>query len=206
MIVVEACRRYNAKLVYISTDYVFDGENESAWQENDRTNPLNAYGRSKLKGEEYVQSLLTEYLIVRTSWLFGSHGKNFVATIIDKAAQLHQLQVVNDQRGSPTYTVSLASALNILINKVFLSGTAAEHCGLYHISNAGNCSWYEFARTIVEAAKLSAAVIPVDSATFKRPAKRPRRSILDTGRYERVTGQKLCGWQEALRGYLAQRG
>jgi dTDP-4-dehydrorhamnose reductase len=204
-VIAEGCRSCRAKLLYISTDYVFNGEKGSAYTESDLPQPLNVYGGSKLKGEEDVRTLVPESLIVRTSWLFGRYGKNFVATIIEKAKQNKQLQVVDDQRGSPTSTMTLAEAIKRLLPAVFF-GAAAEAYGIYHVSNSGNCSWYEFAKTIVACADLPAEVVPVDSGTVNRPAKRPRLSILDTGRYEKLTGDKLSSWRDALNRYLADCG
>ncbi|MBU4305318.1 MAG: dTDP-4-dehydrorhamnose reductase [Candidatus Omnitrophica bacterium] len=201
---VRLCKKHNAKLVYISTDYVFDGTKHSAYNENDAPNPLNVYGRSKLNGEITIREKLEEFLIIRTSWLFGHYGRNFVSAIINKALEEKTLHVVDDQRGSPTYTVSLARAIDGLIEAVFIPKTRREYCGIYHISNSGNCSWYEFAKAIIDLKGIAAEVIPVDSMFVKRPACRPVVSILDNRRYEQVTAQRLCHWQEALKYYLGQ--
>ena len=201
--IVSLCREYKTKLIYISTDYVFSGEKPTAYTESDATSPLNVYGRTKLEGEELVRTGLPESLIVRTSWLFGKGGKNFVKTIIDKSAQVDTLKVVNDQRGSPTYTVSLSLGLRELIKAVFWVPEKAENYGVYHVSNNENCTWYEFARTIVDVCNINVDVVPIDSAQFVRPAKRPERSILDNSRYEQVTKDKLCTWRQALQSYLS---
>jgi len=201
-IIADACRACRSKLLYISTDYVFNGEKGSAYTENDLPQPLNAYGYSKLNGEKYVRELVRESLIVRTSWLFGRYGKNFVATTMEKAKQNQPLQVVDDQRGCPTSTITLATAIKRLVPAVFSAADPGNY-GIYQVCNSGDCSWYEFAKTIVAFAKLPAEVMPVDSGKINRPAKRPRLSIMDTGRYENVTGDKICSWQDALRQYLA---
>ncbi|MCG2712492.1 MAG: dTDP-4-dehydrorhamnose reductase [Candidatus Omnitrophica bacterium] len=203
--IVGLCREYNIKLIYISTDYVFDGEKLSAYTESDPTSPLNVYGRTKLLGEEFVLTGLTDGLIVRTSWLFGKGGKNFVKTIIAKSAQADVLKVVNDQRGSPTHTVSLSLALRELIRSVFLKPAKSENYGVYHVSNSENCTWYEFAKTIVDLCDINVDLVAVDSTQLARPAKRPRRSILDNSRYEQITKNKLCPWRQALQSYLSDR-
>jgi len=200
--IARLCSMHKAKLVYISTDYVFDGEKGLTYQETDQTNPLNVYGQTKLNGEIAVSKYLKEYLIIRTSWLFGRAGKNFVETIIAKALERGELRVVNDQRGSPTYTVSLADGIAQLIMAVFERDFNLDKCGIYHITNAGHCSWFEFAAKIIELKNIKAKVLPVTSSEFKRPAKRPSVSILDNKRFDELTGKKLCLWQQALDNYL----
>ncbi|MFH1093784.1 MAG: dTDP-4-dehydrorhamnose reductase [Candidatus Omnitrophota bacterium] len=201
--IVGLCRGHKTKLIYISTDYVFNGEKSCAYTENDATSPLNVYGRTKLLGEEAVLAGLSDGVIVRTSWLFGKGGKNFVNTIIAKSAEGDALKVVNDQRGSPTYTVSLAQALKRLINEVFVSSHAGGKYGIYHVSNSKSCTWYEFAKTIIDLCNINVDVLPVESTQFIRPAKRPGRSILDNSRYEQVTKNRLCTWRQALQSYLS---
>lgn len=202
--IVDLCHESGAKLIFISTDYVFDGEKSSDYAVDDLPCPLNVYGQTKFRAEQLILSVLPQSVIVRTSWLFGKSGKNFVKTIIDKASQVDVLKIVNDQRGTPTYTVSLSEALEKLINSVFISGHDGQNYGIYHISNSENCTWYDFAKKIVDLCDINADVIPVDSAQFVRPAKRPKRSVLDNGRYEQVTKNKLCSWVQALQAYLAQ--
>ncbi|MCP4649445.1 MAG: dTDP-4-dehydrorhamnose reductase [PVC group bacterium] len=200
--VATVCKKTGAKLIYISTDYVFDGKNTIPYKETDSPNPLNEYGRTKLAGEEFVRAYADEFLIVRTSWLFGLAGKNFVRTIIEKAGEVEQLKVVNDQTGSPTHTVSLAQAIDKLIDSVFLSGSETEHRDLFHVSNSGSCTWYEFAKKILELNELKTEIIPVDSSVVSRPAKRPHFSVIDNSYYQQITADELCSWQEALRCYL----
>ncbi|MFH1458923.1 MAG: dTDP-4-dehydrorhamnose reductase [Candidatus Omnitrophota bacterium] len=201
--VAEFCNQFKAKLVYISTDYVFDGEKEGGYDEYDLPNPINVYGHSKLGGEKVVSSLLSEYLIVRTSWLFGYHGKNFVTTIIDKAKHATQLKVVNDQRGSPTYTKSLAQAINKLITAVFSISKMGERYGIFHISNTGNCSWFEFAQEILKLNNINIKVIPVTTLDFPRAAQRPKSSVLNNRHYQRITHDEICSWQKALQNYFS---
>ncbi|MFH2138561.1 MAG: dTDP-4-dehydrorhamnose reductase [Candidatus Omnitrophota bacterium] len=200
--VAQACSQIGAKLIYISTDYVFDGEKGDSYLETDAVNPINAYGRSKLAGEEFVRSLVTESLIVRTSWLFGKTGKNFVETIISLAKQQKQLTIVSDQRGSPTHTVSLAKAIEMLIDSVFCDSGNPVNRGVYHVSNSDSCSWYDFAKRIVALKGIEVEILPVDSNTFMRPAKRPQMSVLDNSRYQKLTGDILCSWHKALENYL----
>ncbi len=204
--IVYCAQESRAKLIYISTDYVFNGTKKTAYTVDDCPEPLNVYGGSKLRAESIVRSVLKEFLIVRTSWLFGKYGKNFVAAILDKAKAVKKLEVVDDQRGSPTYTVSLSQAIEQLINAVFNRKTDVSNYGTYHITNKGDCSWYEFAKEIVALNKIPVDVIPVDSSRINRLAKRPALSILDNSRFENITGNKLCSWQEALREYRLSIG
>jgi dTDP-4-dehydrorhamnose reductase len=198
------CKKYQAKLVFISTDYVFNGRKQTAYIESDMPDPLNYYGQSKLAAELYINKYLSDYLIVRTSWLFGINGKNFVKAIKNKAMQDGALKVVNDQIGSPTYTLNLAQGLYWLIKKVFQDNSDPSNYGIYHLSNSGQCSWYEFAQEILKLTGIKASIEPVDSDYIMRPAKRPAFSVLDKSRFEKVTGKKLCLWPEALAQYLKQ--
>ena len=140
-----AAESVKAKLVYISTDYVFDGSGSTPYREYDVTNPQSVYGKSKLAGERLVQSLCTQWFIIRTSWVFGVYGSNFVKTMLELMAKRPQLQVVHDQQGSPTYTVDLARFIHTL--------STSEKYGIYHASNSGTCTWYEFAQAIREEAE-----------------------------------------------------
>lgn len=198
------CKQIKAKLIYTSTDYVFDGSKGGAYREDDPPNPLNVYGRSKLEGEKAVARTIAEYLIVRTSWLFGAGGKNFVDTIIDKAGKGEQLKVVNDQIGSPTHTESLAQAIEKLIGHIFQKNKRNAY-GIYHITNSGTCSWFEFAREIIDLSKTKAQILPLSSTEFARSAQRPAISILDNSRYNEITGHSLCSWQEALKQYIIKK-
>jgi len=191
-----ACKKIGATLIYISTDFVFDGRKKKLYKENDRTNPLNTYADSKLKGEAKVKKTLKKYFILRSSWLYGKYGKNFVDTIVGKAKKVRILKVVDDQVGSPTYTIDLARAIHALMDK------ACEDYGVYHISNSGNISWYEYAKTVLKLAGIKAKVTPISSGELNRPAKRPAMSVMDSSKFESVTGYKMRGWKSALREYL----
>ena len=190
-----ACQDINCPIVYISTDYVFDGKKKEPYNEWDISNPINKYGLSKLIGENFVTSLTNRFYIVRTSWLYGKNGKNFVDTILRLMSERKEVEVVDDQKGSPTYTYDLAVTLRELIGKGF---------GIYHISNTSQCSWYEFALEIAKLKGMNTNIKPITSNKFKRPAKRPFFSVLNNTmlRLEGIKG--LRHWKVALKEYLEQ--
>ena len=191
-----AAHAASALMVYYSTDYVFDGASRDGYQENDATNPISVYGKSKLRGEELVRSLCPNHLILRTSWLFGCHGKNFIRTIVDAAREGRPLRVVNDQRGSPTYSLDLAARTLAMLQ--------AGCRGTYHATNSGACTWYELALRCVQwAAVPQASVEPVGTDQFPRPAPRPANSILANTRMLRDGFEPMRPWQEAARDYIA---
>jgi dTDP-4-dehydrorhamnose reductase len=193
-----ACKKFGARLLYVSTDYVFDGSKDSSYIEEDPTNPINVYGQSKLLGEKYIQEILNDYLIIRTSWLFGLGGKNFVESILNRGRKGENLKVVNDQFGSPTYTGDLAAA----ILKLVQNGVK----GIINISNSGECSWQEFAAAIYSGVGLDESkVAPISTAEFGAKAPRPKNSRLSSERFEKVAGYRLRDWKEALKNYLEQR-
>jgi len=190
-----AARTAGARLVHVSTDYVFDGEGKRPYKEDDPRAPINAYGMSKAEGEDRVMAEGRDFIIVRTSWLFGPNGKNFVSTILDLSRKVQELRVVDDQRGSPTYTFHLARAL--------LNLALRDASGVYHFSSSGECTWYEFAREILALSGINdCKVVPVAAKEFPRPARRPRYSVLDTRRYRMLTGTEPPSWKEGLRDYL----
>ncbi|MGB9203143.1 MAG: dTDP-4-dehydrorhamnose reductase [Terriglobales bacterium] len=192
--VAEAAREAGSRLLFVSTDYVFDGSKRSPYQTGDHRNPTSVYGESKARAEERLLEILPEVCIARTSWLFGHGGKCFPATILKLASTRPQISVVNDQRGSPTFTVDLASAL------VKLCRASAR--GIVHVTNSGNCTWYEFAAEIVRMSGLPATVKPVTTAEFPRPARRPAYSVLSPDSLH-AYNIHLPEWQDALRRYLA---
>jgi dTDP-4-dehydrorhamnose reductase len=199
--VAQAAGGFKACLFYISTDYVFDGRKDKPYTETDMPTPINIYGQSKLEGEKIIQSLLSKYLILRTSWLFGPNGKNFVTAILQKAKQESILKIVNDQFGSPTYTLDLARAIRVLLSSIdFGSSTAAF--GIYNITNSGSCSWYEFAKKIISLKKLKTQILPITSLESRRPAKRPKMSILDNSKLKSTFKLDLRPWSEALSHFL----
>jgi dTDP-4-dehydrorhamnose reductase len=186
-------------MVYISTDYVFNGAKASPYLEGDRPDPLNVYGESKLAGEKWIRRLLSRFFIVRTSWLFGSRGRSFVHKIVQASAGLQSsgsahLPVVADQFGSPTYTIDLAKSVQILIQ--------SESYGIYHVTNSGHCSWFEFAEKVFDYLGIEAELVPVDSNYFPQVARRPRFSVLDNSLWERNFGMRLPHWEDALREFL----
>ncbi|MGO4107626.1 dTDP-4-dehydrorhamnose reductase [Paenibacillus sp. YAF4_2] len=189
-----AAREVGAKLCAISTDYVFDGAGSVPYKEYDRTNPLTVYGQSKLAGEHLVQSLHDRYFIVRTSWVYGAYGNNFVKTMLKLASEREQLKVVSDQFGSPTYTYDLALFL--------LELASTDYYGIYHASNSGVCSWYEFAEAIMEESGSGTQIEPCTTAEFPRPAPRPHYSVMDHSAIRSNGLEPLRPWREALRHYL----
>lgn len=192
-----ACRGKGIVVVHFSTDYIFDGRKKTPYLEEDPPGPLNAYGASKLEGERFLQSLAEAYLLIRTAWLYGKHGNNFVKTILNKASTVKTLEVVDDQIGSPTYARDLAAAVELLI--------AGGHRGVFHVTNSGQCSWYEFARTIVEYAGMhDVAVRPIGSERLSRPATRPAWSVLSDRKFAAASGRTMPDWRQALRNYLAE--
>jgi dTDP-4-dehydrorhamnose reductase len=193
--VTRACRAAGARLLYLSTDYVFDGEKSGPYVETDQPRPLNVYGQSKLHGEQYVADLVDRFWIVRVSWLFGPHGRSFVTSILDKAKQEGCLRVVNDQTGAPTYTADLAQKLE----EIILRGEP----GFYHVTNQGYCSWFDFACEILRQAELDRVlVLPISTSAAGRPARRPKNSCLRNLRLDTLGLGLMPPWQDALRRHL----
>jgi dTDP-4-dehydrorhamnose reductase len=191
-----AASKCEAKMVYLSTDYVFDGNKREPYLETDPLHPLNVYGRSKLKGEQYVQELLEDGLIIRTQWLYGRYGKNFVSSILRQASEKKVLSIVNDQIGSPTYTVDLAKAIALLIQY--------DAQGVFHVANSDLCTWYTFGQAILKLWGMDRVrVIPISSKELGRPAVRPSYSVLNCQKLRKETGLALRPWSEALKDYFA---
>ena len=190
------CARMDAFLVHVSTDYVFDGRADKPYREEDRISPLGVYGRSKAAGEEAVRAVLPDaHCIVRTQWLFGLHGRNFVEAVMERGKKTGLLQVVDDQVGSPTYTEDLTRAMVRLVH----SGAR----GTFHVSNSGATSWHGFAEKVMEVAGLTdVRVEPITTERLARPAPRPSYSILDNSKYIRHVGQPLRRWESALEEYM----
>jgi dTDP-4-dehydrorhamnose reductase len=187
-----------AKVVYLSTDYVFDGKKREPYLESDPPNPLNVYGRSKWKGEQYVQGLVKDALIVRTEWLYGRYGNNFVTSILRQAREKKVLTIVNDQFGSPTYTVDLSEAICVLLQ--------CDARGVFHVANSDLCTWYTFGQAILKLSGMERVkVIPISSKELGRPAIRPAYSVFNCQKLKQVTGMNLRPWSEALRDFLLPR-
>ncbi|WNQ12895.1 dTDP-4-dehydrorhamnose reductase [Paenibacillus aurantius] len=190
-----AAREIGAKLCYISTDYVFSGNGEAPYKEYDETGPASVYGKTKLAGERSVQALSGRYFIVRTSWVYGRHGSNFVKTMLELAKSRPELKVVHDQTGSPTYTADLVRFIGSLVD--------SEQYGIYHASNTGACTWYDLARAVFEEAGLPTRVIPCRTEEFPRPAPRPAYSVLDHLAIRAGGFSELRPWRDALKEFLA---
>ncbi|MCF8565018.1 dTDP-4-dehydrorhamnose reductase [Alicyclobacillus tolerans] len=194
--VAVAAEEVKARVCYISTDYVFDGTLDGPYREYDQVGPTSVYGQSKLAGEVLTQTLCSRYFIVRTSWVFGAHGGNFVKTMLKLGQGRSSLQVVDDQTGCPTYTVDLARFIGDLIS--------TEKYGVYHASNSEACTWFEFAKAIFEEAGQSVLVDPCTTQEFPRPAPRPRNSVLDHLAMRTNGFVKMPAWRDALQRFLAE--
>jgi dTDP-4-dehydrorhamnose reductase len=194
--VASACKASNAKIVHYSTDYVFDGTKGEPYLEDDPCRPINAYGESKHKGEQHLIRTAENHVLIRTAWLYGRQGKNFVKAILAKAKDEGALRVVDDQLGSPTYSLDLAQATKLLIE--------SDCRGIYHVTNRGVCSWYQFAQRILEYAQLSGVTVePIRSQELNRKAKRPAYSVLSNRKFMEATQRAMRPWQVALNDYLA---
>lgn len=197
-----AAEAVQAKLIYISTDYVFDGQGTAPYHEYDNTDPQGIYGKSKRAGEVLTQTLSSRYFIVRTSWVYGMHGNNFVKTMLKLGQEKPQLKVVDDQKGSPTYTVDLAEFLSELM--------LTEKYGIYHASNSGACTWYEFTESIfAQAAEVLgvsflAKLEPCTTAEFPRPAPRPANSVMEHLSIRTNGFTDIRPWQEGLHAFLQE--
>jgi dTDP-4-dehydrorhamnose reductase len=194
--VATAAKAAGARLLFLSSDYVFDGKKTTPYESDDSRNPQSVYGRTKAEAEIKLLELMPECCIVRTSWLFGIGGKCFPDTILKLAASRPALDVVNDQRGCPTYVVDLAQAVTQLCKR--------NADGIVHVTNAGDCSWFEFAQEIVRGADLATIVRPVSSEQMARPAPRPTYSVLSPTSLQ-AFGVEMPSWHDALRRYLEQR-
>ena len=194
--VAEACREVGAKMIYISTDYVFGGDGKIPYEVNDEKNPVNMYGRTKLLGEDAVNALVDKHFIVRTSWVFGINGHNFIKTMLRLAETKNKINVVNDQIGSPTYTVDLAKLLADMM--------ATEKYGTYHATNEGFCSWAEFTREIFKQAGLKVEVDGIPTMEYPTPARRPFNSRLSKKSLDEAGFNRLPTWQDAIARYLVE--
>ncbi len=194
--VAKAAASAGSKLLFVSTDYVFDGRKTSPCETSDLRNPINIYGKTKAEAEEQIIGILPDCCIVRTSWLFGPGGKCFPDTILKLAASRPQIHVVDDQHGSPTYTLDLSDAI------IQLCRAGAQ--GIVHCTNSGNCSWYEFASEVLREGGLKTVVRPTTSEKFVRPAERPKYSVLSSASLSRYQIQ-MRPWQQTLADYLGKR-
>lgn len=194
--VAEVCKKLNIKLIYISTDYVFAGEGEAPFEVDSKTAPIGIYGQTKLEGEEIVKQLVDKHFIVRTSWVFGINGNNFIKTMLRLSKERDELSVVSDQIGSPTYTFDLAELLCDMI--------VTDKYGIYHATNEGYCSWYEFACEIFKQAGINIKVKPVLTEEYPTRAKRPKNSRLSKKSLDDAGFKRLPAWKDALKRYLSE--
>lgn len=192
--VAAACKQIDAKMVYISTDYVFDGEGEQPFEVTDKPNPINYYGKTKYEGELEVQNILDKFFIIRISWVFGQNGNNFVKTMLRLAKERGEISVVADQIGSPTYTYDLTRLIVDMIQ--------TEKYGIYHATNEGYCSWYEFAYEIFKQAGLEVQVKPIKTEDYITKAKRPKDSRLSKRKLVQQGFSALKEWKGALREFI----
>ena len=190
-----ACKKQDVPLVHISTDYVFDGSKRTPLLENDALGPQSAYGKTKLEGEKFIQEYTDKYFILRTAWLYGIHGNNFVQTMLSLAENHDEITVVDDQIGSPTYSLDLAVSIANLLN--------SDKYGIYHLTNEGECSWYEFSKRIFELSDVDVKVLPVTTEEFPRPAPRPHYSVLSNQKWIKAGFPQMRKYEEALSDYLS---
>ena len=193
--IAKECAELDIPMMYFSTDYVFDGEGVRPWEEYDERHPLNVYGQTKYEGELAVEKL-KKFFIVRIAWVFGKNGNNFIKTMLRLGKEKGAVSVVNDQIGSPTYTYDLARLVVDMIQ--------TDAYGIYHATNEGLCSWYEFACEIFKQAKMDVAVTPVDSDAFPAKAKRPKNSRMNRSELDKHGFTRLPSWQDALSRYLKE--
>jgi len=190
--------KQQAKLIHISTDYVFNGENDRPYKETDKTNPINVYGKTKLAGEQALQKLMpTNSVIIRTSWVYSEYGNNFVNTMLRLGKERDELSVVSDQTGSPTYATDLAGAiLEIIQNKEFKETTHATQ--IYHYSNMGKCSWDEFAKEIFKLSKIQCSVDSITTEQYPTPAQRPLNTLMNKDKIVKKFGVEIPNWKDSL--------
>lgn len=189
----EACREFNAVMIQISTDFVFDGKQGSIYSETGVTNPLGVYGLTKLQGEKMVSETVEQHFILRTSWLYSEHGHNFVRTMLRLGAERDMLNVVSDQIGTPTYAGDLAKLILQLITE------EKKDYGTYHFSNEGVASWYDFTKAIFELAEVDCKVLPIKTEAYPTPAKRPAFSVMDKSKIKSTLHIEIPYWRESLR-------
>ena len=192
--IAEICKKINAKMLYISTDYVFDGTKDGSYEVDDEPNPINVYGKTKLLGEQAVQRILDKYFIVRISWVFGEYGNNFVKTMLRLGKERKEIRVVADQYGSPTYTADLAPLLVEMIQ--------TEKYGIYHATNEGVCTWAEFAEEIFKIADMDVKVNQITTAEYPTRAKRPMNSRLSKNSLKINSLKQLNNWQNVVKYFI----
>jgi dTDP-4-dehydrorhamnose reductase len=202
----EVCKDFGTTLLHISTDFVFDGTSNglsvtNGYTEEDATNPQSVYGQTKLDGEKAIQAILDRYFIIRTSWVYSQFGNNFMKTILRLAKERSSLSIVGDQIGTPTNAVDLAEAILkiILFSSLSFGEGRGEAFGIYHFSNEGECSWYDFAKKIVERNNINIDLQPIPTSSYPTPAQRPKYSVLDKSKIKKTFGIEIKTWKESLK-------
>jgi dTDP-4-dehydrorhamnose reductase len=195
----ESCKEFNAKLIHISTDFVFDGSKNSPYNETDLPNPKGIYGQTKLDGEIAIQEVFDAYFIIRTSWVYSQFGNNFMKTMLRLASERTSLNIVNDQIGTPTNAVDLAECLVTIITEHSKLNT--EHYGIYNFSNEGQCSWFDFAKKIFEINEVKIELNPIPTTQFPTPAERPKYSVLDKTKIKTAFGIEIKPWEQSIEIY-----
>lgn len=196
--IAETCKEFDVKLIHISTDFVFDGTKSSPYNEMDLPNPKGVYGQTKLDGEKAIQEVISNYFIIRTSWVYSQFANNFMKTMLRLASEREAISVVNDQIGTPTNAVDLAEALVQIILTDNKQPTTNNY-GIYHFSNVGNCSWYDFAKEIFRANKISINLQPIPTTSYPTPAERPAYSVLDKTKIKSTFGIEIKTWEKSLK-------
>jgi dTDP-4-dehydrorhamnose reductase len=191
-----ACNSHNLVLIHISTDFVFDGLKTQPYDENDKTNPLSVYGDTKLKGEIEIKRILEKHFIIRTSWLYSEHGNNFMKTMLRISKEKQELSIVSDQIGTPTYAGDLAQLIFNIIK------TESKDYGIYHYSNLGEISWFDFAKAIFEESKINIKLLPINTKDYPTPAERPMYSVLDKSKIIRNFNIEIPKWRDSLKNAL----
>lgn len=194
----EVCKEFGAKLIHISTDFVFDGTQKTPYTEDDRTNPKSVYGQTKLDGEKAIQIIFDDYFIIRTSWVYSQFGNNFMKSMLRLSKERETLSIVNDQIGTPTNAVDLAHVLVQIILHTVQSQERKTY-GIYNFSNEGHCSWFDFAKKIFEINNIKIDLKPIPSSDYPTPADRPKYSVLDKNKIKRVFGVEVKNWEESLK-------
>lgn len=196
--IVAVCKQFSTVLLHISTDFVFDGNKNSPYNEEDTTNPTGVYGQTKLDGERAIQEIFENYYIIRTSWVYSQFGNNFMKTMLRLAAERDSLSVVNDQIGTPTNAVDLAE---VLVNIILTDNRqpTTDNFGIYNFSNEGQCSWYDFAKKIFKINKINIDLKAIPTSSFPTPAKRPEYSVLDKTKIKSTFGLEIKNWEESLK-------
>ncbi|TDD78206.1 dTDP-4-dehydrorhamnose reductase [Flavobacterium caseinilyticum] len=194
----EVCKEIGAKLIHISTDFIFDGNQKTPYTEDDRTNPKSVYGQTKLDGEKAIQSIFERYFIIRTSWVYSQFGNNFMKSMLRLSKERETLSIVNDQIGTPTNAVDLAHVLMKIISNT-VQNPERKTYGIYNFSNEGQCSWFDFAKKIFQINNIKIDLKPIPSSDYPTPAERPKYSVLDKNKIKRVFGVEVKNWEESLK-------